>query len=421
MKSSVEKVSHPESGEAGEWSKNWTVVLAAAFGMGLLSVPTYAIGLFFVPLENEFGWSRSSIAGGKLFGAMTGLLMGPVIGWIIDRAGPQRLARIGAVLACTCLGMLSLAGPAITSWWFLWALLSMSGLLIKPTVWTAGVSSVFSANRGFALAVALSGTALASTLTPILGVYLIEEYGWRSALVILASIWALVALPVIFMFFDSAHDRQRKAVASASAQTGDGAALSGVAPREGLFSLRFVALATAAFMATLISASYVTSLVPILSTSGLDYSTAGTIAGVMGLTTVVGRLASGYLSDRVNANYVASAVMLMPVGACFLLLQKEGDVFLAVLAALLLGFTLGAKLHFVTYLTTYHFGIRSFGVLFGTISGLFGLATGIGPVVLNYCYDKFGTYGPALMMTIPLSVIASALFLILARAPRYAD
>ncbi len=407
------------SASRAEWNRNWTVVLAAAFGMGLLSVPTYSMGLFFEPLENEFGWSRASIAGGKLFGAISGLLAGPLIGLIIDRAGPQRLARIGSVLLCILIAMLSLAGPTITSWWLLWAALSASELLIKPTVWTAGVSSTFSASRGLALAVALSGTALASVFTPMLGLYLIAQYGWRMAFVALAGIWAVVALPIIFLFFDSALDRVRNKSTRLDDVPAENAAMPGVTAREGLLSARFICLATASFIATLISASYVTTLVPVLVATGIDHQSAGITAGIMGLMTVVGRLLSGYLSDRINANLIAVFVMLMPAAACALLLIGNGALAFAVIAALLLGFTLGAKLHFVAYLITYHFGLRSFGVLFGTVAGLFGLASGVGPVLLNYFYDRFGSYDGAFMATIALSLIGSAFFLALACKPRF--
>lgn len=409
-----------ESAGRTEWRRNWKVVLAAAVGMGLLSLPTYSMGVFMKPLEEEFGWSRSAIAGGKLFGAIGGLVMGPLIGLIIDRAGPRRLVLAGSVLVCVLFALLSTVGPGITSWWLVWATLSGCAMLIKPTTWTAGVSSLFSASRGLALAVALSGTVLASTLTPVLGHYLIENFGWRSAYLGLAGIWAILGLPVIFLFFDSAHDRQRTATAQSGDLPGDVPALTGVAPRDGLLSVRYFKLATASFLATLISASYVTSLVPILTSTGQSGAVAATVAGVMGLATVVGRLFSGYFSDRINANYIAAGTLLLPAAASVLLISGKGMLVAATVASLLLGLTLGAKLHFVAYLTTRHFGMRSFGVLFGTISGLFGLATGVGPVMLNYCYDAFGSYDAALIATIPLSLFASLLFLMLGHFPDFA-
>lgn len=399
-----------------EWRKNWTVVMAAAVGMGLVSVPTYSMGIFMQPLEEEFGWSRSAISSGKLFGAVSGLLLGPIIGMIIDKAGPKRLAMAGSVVICALFAALSLTGPDIYVWWSLWAALALGALLIKPTIWTAGVSSIFSASRGLALAVTLSGTVLASAITPVLGNELIELYGWRSAYLGLALIWAVVALPLIFIFFDSAHDRKRNQKLSPDAIPLE---LTGVSARQGLLSARFAKLAVGALLATMITASFITTLVPILTSQGHAAATAAKVAGVMGLTTVVGRLLSGYLADRMNANIIGAVTLLLPIAACLLLVTDPGSIGSASIAACLLGFTLGAKLHFVAYLTTRHFGMRSFGVLFGTIAGLFGLATGLGPVLLNYSFDVLGTYDFALWCIMPLSIVASAVFLALGKYPKF--
>lgn len=413
---SAEPAQHAPRTATQEWRRNWTVVLAAAVGMGLVSVPTYSMGIFMQPLEQEFGWSRSAISSGKLFGAFSGLLLGPVIGMIIDKSGPKRLAMVGSVVICGLFAALALTGPDIRIWWGLWAALALGALLIKPTIWTAGVSSVFSQSRGLALAVTLSGTVLASAITPILGNYLIEVYGWRLAYLALALIWAIGALPLVFIFFDSAHDRNRTNKTGPQAVAEE---LTGVSAREGLLSIRFVKLAIGALLATMITASFITTLVPILTSHGHPTGTAAKVAGLMGVTTVAGRLISGYLADRMNANIIGSVTLLLPIAACLLLVTDPASVSSAMLAACLLGATLGAKLHFVTYLTTRHFGMRSFGVLFGTIAGLFGLATGLGPVLLNYSYDLLGNYDTALLAVIPVSFVASLVFLTLGKYPDF--
>lgn len=416
--SQVANVAAQRANVRQEWRRNWTVVLAAAVGMGLLSVPTYSMGIFLKPIEEEFGWSRAAISSGKLFGAVSGLLLGPVIGLVIDHFGARRLALVGSVLVCLLFGMLSLTGPNIVTWWSLWGALALAAILIKPTIWTAGVSSLFTAGRGFALAVTLSGTALASVFTPILASMLIDSYGWRVAYVALATIWAALSLPLIFIFFDSAHDRHRKADGQSKAKP---LLLPGVSAREGLLSWRFARLCLGAFLATLIAASFVTTLVPVLTSFGHSTTMAATIAGAMGLSTIVGRLLSGVLSDRVNANFVAAGTMLLPVGASLLLLLHPGSIKAVTMAAILLGVTLGAKLHFVAYLTGRHFGLRSFGVLFGTISGLFGLGTGIGPILLNYSYDIYGAYDTGIAGVIPVAITAGFIFLTLGRYPDFSE
>lgn len=411
----------PGNGEgtpSEEWRRNWKVVAAAAVGMGLLSLPTYSMGIFMKPIEDEFGWSRSAISASHLFGGFAGVVLGPVIGWVVDRSGPRRLAVVGSLLVCLLFGMLALTGPNVISWWLMWTGIMLAGMLIKPTVWTAGVSSLFTAGRGLALAVTLSGTVLASTLTPVLGTYLIAEYGWRIAYVLLAGIWAGVALPLIILFFDSAHDRIRQGRVPTEVVA---AQLDGVTARAGLLSWRFAKLALAAFITTLIAASFVSTLVPLLISVGQSPALAAAIASAMGLSTVAGRLVSGVLVDKINANVIAAVTLMLPIVASLLLLFQSGSGMAATVAAVLLGVTLGAKLHFITYLTTRHFGMRSFGMIYGTIAGLFGLATGVGPVLLNLVYDSQKSYDLGLVAVIPLSLLASLLFLLMGPFPQFAS
>ena len=151
----------------------------------------------------------------------------------------------------------------------------------------------------------------------------------------------------------------------------------------------------------------------------LEAATAAVIAGLSGITMVVGRIGGGFLLDRVNGNIVAALSTAFPVMASLLLLSMPGSVPAAVAAAAIVGLSLGAELDAVAYLTTRHFGLRSFGVLFGTIGGLQALATGSGPLLVNYVYDVTRSYNPALMLFIPICGLGAVLFLSLGRYPRF--
>src|SRR3546814_16947049 len=75
---------------------------------------------------------------------------------------------------------LSLAQQPIWTWWALWTFLASASLFIKPTVWIAAVTSLFSASRGLSLAVTLCSTGIASSFVPLLTVFLLEDFGWRT-------------------------------------------------------------------------------------------------------------------------------------------------------------------------------------------------------------------------------------------------
>ena len=103
------------------------------------------------------------------------------------------------------------------------------------------------------------------------------------------------------------------------------------------------------------------------------------LAGIVGLTSVVGRLAVGVMLDRwTNGSAVAGVSVALPILAAGLLLAAPGNVAVALAAAIVIGLCLGSELDAVAYLTTRHFGMRSFGLLFGTISALLTLGMGLG-------------------------------------------
>ena len=403
-----------KSGAGEEFARNWPVVLAGALGMALASVGVYVMGIFIHPLEQEFGWTRAEIVAGMTIISLFGMICAPFVGLVVDRFGPRRLGVFGVVVACATLAALSLTGPSIWTWWALWIPIALAGTCMTPTIWTSGVSSLFDAGRGMALALVLGGTALCSTLTPILGNYFIETLGWRHAFVALAGFWAILVIPVVVLFFTSARDRNRVVPSS---QKVDAAVLTGIAVREAMLSGKYFRLASAGFLATLIVVSLVTGLVPILTSLAIERQSAANLAGLVGISTVTGRLIGGYLLDRINGNVVGAVSMLLPIIPCALLLAFPGSIPIAGAAVLVLGLSLGVELDSVAYLVSRHFGMLHYGVLFGTIVGLLSIATGFGPLLISFVYDRTHSYAGVLWGYMPLSLLTALLFASLGRYP----
>ncbi len=403
-----------KSSAGEEFVRNWPVVLAGALGMALASVGVYVMGIFIQPLEQEFGWTRAEIVAGMTIISLFGMICAPFVGLVVDRFGPRRLGVFGVVVACATLAALSLTGPSIWTWWALWMPIALAGTCMTPTIWTSGVSSLFDAGRGMALALVLGGTALCSTLTPILGNYFIETLGWRHAFVALAGFWAVLVIPVVVLFFTSARDRNRVVPSN---QKVDAAVLAGVGVREAMLSGKYFRLASAGFLATLIVVSLVTGLVPILTSLAIERQSAANLAGLVGISTVTGRLIGGYLLDRINGNVVGAVSMLLPIIPCALLLAFPGSIPIAGAAVLVLGLSLGVELDSVAYLVSRHFGMLHYGVLFGTIVGLLSIATGFGPLLISFVYDRTHSYAGVLWGYMPLSLLTALLFASLGRYP----
>ncbi len=93
----------------------------------------------------------------------------------------------------------------------------------------------------------------------------------------------------------------------------------------------------------------------------------------------------------------------------------ENNVALLIAAAALIGLTLGAEVDVIVYLTTQHFGLKTFGGLYGGLLMALSVGTATGPLGASAIFDRFGNYAPFLWITLALMVGSS---LALASLPR---
>lgn len=398
---------------AREWRAHWPTVIASAVGMAYSTLYVYSAGAMVGPIEAEFGWSRAAIGSGITVLTATGALLGPAMGAAVDRIGSRRMAVPGVIVFCAAFAALSLTTANIWTWWTLWCLLAIFGIGVKPAVWTTAVAGLFTRSRGLALAVTLSGTSLGSIATPLLTESLIQAYGWRGAFVGLAGIACVVGFPIIYFGLYGASDKQRRDATPVAAIR------SGLTVRQSILSRRFVALLLAAMAFSLLAISLVVSLVPIFTSHGISRGQAAGIAATMGITGVIGRLSTGWLLDRFDPRAITSVAMGLPVLTFLLLLATPGSVPFAYLAVLMMGLSLGAELDAVAFLIGRYFGMRHYGLLFGTIMSGLSIATGSAPLIAGLIYDRTGSYDLLLMGAIPLSLLATLLIATLGRPPKF--
>lgn len=389
-----------------EWRQGWSLVLASASGMSLAPLVIYSMGLFVLPLEREFGWSRTMITSGMTLVSVISIVFAGPFGALIDRWGPRRIAVPGVLLYCISFGALATVAGHTLHWLVLWACIAFAGLAVKATVWTAAVVSQFDKSRGLALALVLSGSGFTGIVAPPIAGYLIEHHGWRGGYAGLALIWFAVSMTLILVFFRSAADaRGSRAEAKEQRKT-----LPGIGIGEALRSGTFLRLALACFMIILIVTAGLVHYVPIVTERGLERSVVVSLASIIGLAAFFGRVVTGSLLDRFDARLVGAIAFAMPGLACCALIVQGGDVPIGVAAliALLFGLSSGAEFEIASYLSSRLFGLRNFGTLFGLMVGIIAFAAGLGPSLASLSFDHYGSYDVALWIGVLLA-LASAL------------
>lgn len=385
---------------AAEWRRYGMLPIAAGIGYSTMAIQTYGIGPFVAPLEQEFGWSRAEIMIGLTVSNTLGVLLNFAVGVLADRLGPRRVALTGVVVKTSAIALLATATGTVLNWSLLWVLVALGAVLAQANVWASAVASRFDKGRGLALAVTLSGSSFCAAIVPVLATWLIGAYGWRVAIAGTALCWLLVAFPIVFLFFRGRRDEQR--LTEKHAPQIAVAELPGVTIREGLRMAAFWRLIVAAFAFAFYTLAISPSLVPLLMDKGQTAVTAAQIASLMGIVGIVARISAGFLLDHVSANLLGTVVFVLPVVGCGLMLADAPGYLILALAVASFGITIGAEYDVVFYLTSRHFGLRSFASMMGGLLTAGALGGAVAPVVAGWMHDRFGGYDEMLILLMVL-------------------
>ena len=127
----------------------WIIVVVTFVTMAIGVNARTAFSLFFPPIIDEFGWERGVTAGAFSFGFVVSAAVSPLIGRLMDRAGPRAVMELGVALMA---GGLLLA-PLTTQPWHLY-------LTIGAMVGREASVSAIPANRCFCRTGSFASAAL---------------------------------------------------------------------------------------------------------------------------------------------------------------------------------------------------------------------------------------------------------------------
>ena len=392
---------------SSEFSRHWLLVLVCAvgIGVGVSSLPFYTQGLFIEAWIADFGWTRAQASLGILGSTLALAAVLPFIGSIVDRYGlvtPVMISLLGLSLAYVLLGMFV---QSIATFVILAMLQAILGSASSPLAYTRAINAVFNKQRGLALGVALSGAGVAATFGPTLISNAIDAFGWRGAYYAMA-LFTLVVGAVIILVLSRLNGAKTAVNIDMEAANRD--FLVAKASRT------YWTIMAAIFCLSLGLGGLMIHFVPILLDVGFATNAAVKIAGVIGIAVVLGRLLVGFAVDRIFAPRVAIAILLACISGV-LALALLGSV-VAVPAAFVIGFSVGAKVDLIGYLVARYFGMHAYGQIYGRQYSTFLIATGLSPVILGAVRDATGTYTASLFTATAFMAISAALF---AKLPKF--
>ncbi|MBB4614233.1 MFS transporter [Novosphingobium taihuense] len=395
--------SDPPSPRIEEWRSNWLVVVGSALGIATgMGVFSFVSSQFILPLQAEFGWSRTSQSLALNAQILAGLLA-PAFGLLVDRFGARAIAAACfPLVAATYFGLAAMPN-SLAAFYGLMLALPMFGMGTAGIVFSRAVLACFNQSRGLALAASRLGVAVAGVLLPIMCYGTIARFGWRGGYVLLGLLALLVGWPATRLL-------RRRGVSR-----GGNVSLSGFVQ---LLRNRHVLILCGAVSLTLGPiVGIIGQLQPILSGKGLALQAAAALGGVLAASIFAGTILTGALIDRVWAPLIGCLFTIAAACGCLMLSAETLSVNWAIAALALIGLGQGAEIDLAGFMIARYLGIEQLAAIFGITITAISIASALCGIAVAACYDHLATYDPALIAGAGLLVVAAILYLAMGRYP----
>lgn len=415
----------------------WRIVAAAATIQFLLgALQSQSFGLYIASLAHEMGWSRTSLAGAAALMSVEAALVGPMLGWLLDRIGTRRAVRWGLLIFGA--GLLLLSQVQTVGAFYVSAVMLAVGASLGG-YFTLSVTVVhwFESRRARALSVLSLGLAASGLVVPLIASSM-ELWGWRttaavSGVFVCVAGWLLASVihgrpadlgqqadgvePVGGL----AGQPAAAAMPAASANAGAGAGVP--QPVEPGYTLA-QAMRTRAFW--LLSVGHGLALMVVTSvnvhavlhmTQGLGFSVtqAGWVITLMTLGQVVGVLLGMGVGDRYDKRRLA-ALCMASHGLGLLCLTWSTHPLHLLGFAVFHGVAWGLRGPLMHALRADYFGRRAIGTILGVSGAIVAVGQIAGPMLAGALADRTGDYRTAFTL-IALLVSVGSLAFVFARRP----
>lgn len=394
----------------------WVIVAITFVTMGIGVNARTAFSLFFPPIVDEFGWERGVTAGAFSFGFLVSAVFSPLIGRLMDRAGPRVVMELGIFMMA---GGLLLA-PHTTAVWHLYLTMGLmvggGSVCLSYTGQSLYLPNWFIRQRGLAMGIAFGGVGIGSIILLPWAGHVIAQSGWRSASTSLGILMLVVLVPINLMVRQRPQDMGLE-------PDGDGGATEIRKPSvvvvdpawatvdwtlfRAMRTARFWWLSLGFFCGLYTWYSVQVHQTKYLTEIGFSSNLAVWALGWVSLLGIPSQIVLGYLSDRIGREWIWT-ISGFGFTICFIALVALAYypslplVYVMVLAQGLLGYGVTAIMAAVVVEI---FEGRHYGVIFGTVmlAGLAGAATG--PWVTGVLHDIYGDYVIAFSVGIAMSVV----------------
>jgi len=406
------------------WARNrfhyaW-IVIAVTFVVMLVTAGIRATpSVMMVPLEQSFGWSRTTISLALAINLALFGLMGPFAAAAMQRFGMRRTVIAALAILAGGVALSSRMHAA-------WQMVLIWGVLVggatgatSMTLGAAVVNRWFTQHRGLAMGILTASSATGQLLFLPLMAWVVEHQGWRS-IVLLVGLSAAIVLPIVALLLP---ERPSAIGLHRFGEAADAPADS--ATPSNPIAIAFAALAKAAklgdfwllfltfFICGASTNGYIgTHFIAMCGDYGLSEVRGAGMLAAMGVCDLFGTTLSGWLSDRFDNRVLLFWYYgLRGLALIFLPFAFGYQYFGLPLFGLFYGLDWVATVPPTVRITADVFGSRDAPVVFGWVVAGHQLGAAFAALGAGMLRGTLGTYTVATMISGGLCVMGALLIL----------
>lgn len=376
----------------------------------------------------EFGWTTEQQGeyGGMLFGIFY-LAYGAaniLLSGYGERIGPKKSLLIIAVLWSTFTAMGAFFGQILSLFIATRIFLGFSEGIHFPMMNLLTKSWFPDSERSRANGLWISGVFVATILSPIILVPIIESYGWRTMFYLLSGAGIVITLPLIYFFIHNSpreHPKITKEEEEYITKNQETELDSDVSLSK-LLKSKVYLLAFLVGIFNNMAAHGLTSWLPTYFTEGrnLPFSELSYAMSVPYIFSIFGILIWSYLGDKTNKRVVLASIGFIMAGVFIYFAVTAQTISATVII-------LSGAIFAVTAYTTSEFAIvqkilpkQALAKGVGVYNGLTTLiGGGIGPVIIGQVVSNTGSWTNGVLCLVVFCILASLTLIALNRILKY--
>jgi MFS family permease len=372
----------------------WMVAALAVTSTAGYGVLTYAFAVLLVPMQEALGADRTAVTGAQTVALLATALASVPAGRWLDRWGGRAL-----MVGCSVLATLFvLAWSQVTSVLALYAVSFGLGVASAGVLYEAAFAVVVTwfrdPRRGTAMLVITIVGGFASTIFMPLTAVLVEEFGWRQALVVLAVIYGGLTVPLHLLVRRPRNfvPQRREARQNTASAVRD--------PGYWLISGVFVAQGVGIFVIGVHLVAYLREL-------GHAPTVAANVAGLLGVMSVTGRVVTTVAARRYGTAVVAVVFALQAAGLA--LLPVVGHALVpAVACVLAVGLGFGVSTIARPALLAERYGVAGYATLAGLMAAILTVTKALAPLGAAWLRTAAGSYTPVMVISAAGGILGAA-------------